>query len=163
MHIRRATMLGLITLLLLGAAACGGGTSSGRPKPPGTDEPGHPGRATLVVVRGGGLAGFRDTVRVPPDGRAIVTRRTGSARTCKPDPAAVERLIRLDLAAVGPAPRPSTPVADAFSYTVTVGHESATAAEGEHGRRAEMVDAAAAVVASCLATQSGQSQSGSPL
>jgi hypothetical protein len=45
-------------------------------------------------------------------------------------------------------------LADGFNYAVRTGDGSAAASQGDDGRRAELVDAAAAVIASCLATQS---------
>lgn len=132
--------------VLLAVAGCGDGTD---PADRASGAAGSPPRGPLVVVRSGGLAGVQDTLRVGADERARLTDRRGATRACRPDPAAVRRLHAVDLAAV-PAPTGPPVVADGFTYSVTVGDARATVREGDvDGRRAELVDAAAAVMASC--------------
>lgn len=136
----------VVLVVLVAAAGCGGGTD---PADRASGAAGSPLREPLVVVRSGGLAGVQDTLRVGADGRARLTDRRGATRACRPDPAAVRRLHEVDLAAVPPPTGPPE-VADGFTYSVTVADARATVREGDvDGRRAELVDAAAAVMASC--------------
>lgn len=109
----------------------------------------------VEVVRSGGIAGVRDTLRIAPDGTARLTTRDGSTSRCRPGGEALGRLRGIDLATVAPEPSPGTVVADGFSYAVRVGDARASASDGDEGRRADLVDAAAAVLTSCLTRQSG--------
>ncbi len=133
---------------------------SARPSTPvsttGSDSPSDAAAASaLVVTRTGGFAGVHDTVQIAADGTAQITSKTGETRNCTPSPADLDRLRMIDLAAVGTAP-PKSPIADGFNYSVSSASGSASAGDGDHeGRRAELVTAAAAVVASCLATEPG--------
>jgi hypothetical protein len=47
------------------------------------------------------------------------------------------------------APTPDNSMADGFEYTVQIGEDKATGAEGDSGPRADLVDAAAAVLTVC--------------
>jgi hypothetical protein len=130
--------------------ACGGSdttstaTTSSKPTSGATS-------SAIVIVRTGGIAGVLDTVRVAADGSAQLTSKTGKSRACTPSAASLDRLRAIDLSAVGTASkRPQ--MADGFNYSVKSGAASATAGEGDDdSRRAELVDAAAAVIATCLA------------
>ena len=108
----------------------------------------------MVVVRTGGFAGVRDLMRVAKDGTARITVKTGDTRACTPSTASLERLRAIDLTALNASPTKQSQMADGFNYSVKTGDGSAAASEGDDGRRAEFVDAAAAAIASCLATQS---------
>jgi len=108
----------------------------------------------MVVVRTGGFAGVNDTVVIAADDSAQVTSKTGETSGCTPDPASLDRLRAIDLAAVGSG-MTKTPIADGFAYSVTWAGGSASAAEGDNdGIRAEFLAAAAEVVTSCLASRS---------
>ncbi len=104
----------------------------------------------ITVERSGGFAGFHDVVEISADGSAKVTTRNGPTRACSPDPAAIAALRAIDLAAVAAAP-PGPPIADGFSYSVRTAGRHASAGDGDAGPRAQLVAAAAAVIASCLA------------
>jgi hypothetical protein len=107
----------------------------------------------MVVTRTGGFAGVNDVVEIAGDGTAQITSRTGVTLTCRPDPAALERLRAIDLASVGPATS-KWKVADGFVYSVRSAGGSATAGDGDNqGVRADFVRAAAAVVTSCIESQ----------
>jgi hypothetical protein len=108
----------------------------------------------MVVVRTGGFAGVRDLMRVAADGTARITVKTGDTRNCTPSTGWLHRLRAIDLAALKATPTKLSQLADGFNYSVKTGDGSATASEGDDGPRAEFVDAAAAVIASCLATRS---------
>lgn len=126
------------------ASPAGGGTPSSEPP-----------SGALVLARTGGFAGVDDVVTIAENGTAQITDRFGATSACTPDPAAVDRLRAIDLAAVGSAPS-KPPIADGFGYTVTTAAGSASAGDGDdEGIRAEFVSAAAAVVNSCLDTRSG--------
>jgi len=105
-----------------------------------------------VVVRTGGIAGVLDMVRIEADRSAELTSKTGKSRTCTPSAASLDRLRGIDLSAVGATPSKPPQMADGFNYSVKSGDASATASEGDDdSRRAELVNAAAAVIATCLA------------
>jgi hypothetical protein len=156
-------MAGFILVGALALAGCGGSTatetsggSSTTPSPTSTVTPDEdaPTSAT-VVVRTGGIAGVRDIVRIAADGTARLTTKTGTTRACSPSAASLHRLAAIDLAALQAIPSKPSQMADGFNYSVNAGDARASASEGDdNGRRAEFVDAAAAVIASCLATQS---------
>jgi len=158
-------MMGLLVAVIL-LSSCGGSTvteGSGLPSTgvsPSSDVPSDNATASeMVVIRTGGFAGFHDTVQIAADGTAQVTGKTGETYGCTPDPSALERLRAIDLAAVGSAP-PKSPIADGFAYSVSSAGGSASAGDGDNeGIRAEFVAAAAAVVTSCLANQSGAGSS----
>jgi hypothetical protein len=106
----------------------------------------------MVVVRTGGIAGVVDMVRIAADGSARITSKTGRNRSCQPPAESLDRLRAIDLAGVRAIASTPPQMADGFTYSVTSGGARATASEGDDsGRRAELVDAAAAVVAACLA------------
>ncbi len=108
----------------------------------------------LVVTRTGGIAGVNDVLEIAADGSAQMTSKTGETRDCVPSPTALQQLRGIDLAAVGSAP--SKPqIADGFTYEVRTAGGSASAGDGDEGLRAELVAAAAAVFASCLADAAG--------
>jgi hypothetical protein len=150
-------MVAVLTL-----AGCGGSTvnagsagSSTTPSPTGSHPSGDPARTqATVVVRTGGFVGVRDLMRVAADGTARITVKTGDTRNCTPSTTSLDRLRAIDLAALKATPTQMSQLADGFNYSVKTGHGSAAASEGDDGPRAEFVDAAAAVIASCLATQS---------
>lgn len=159
---RTAISTSVLLVLAAALAGCGGSTlTEGSALPSGAASPAAttarsdaPEDGALVVTRTGGLAGVHDEVRIASDGTAEVTSRTGVTSTCTPEPAAVDRLRGIDLAAVGSAAS-KPPIADGFSYTVTSAGVTASAGDGDdEGIRAELVAAAGAVVTSCLATQS---------
>jgi hypothetical protein len=108
----------------------------------------------MVVVRTGGFAGVRDLMRVAADGTARITVKTGDTRTCTPSTTSLARLRAIDLAALKASQTKMSRLADGFNYSVKTGNGSAAASEGADGPRAEFVAAAAAVIASCLATRS---------
>jgi hypothetical protein len=167
---RRApiTMAGLVVVAAVSLAGCDGSTgsattegpagSSTSASPEGSDSPADAPASAMVVVRTGGIAGFRDLVQVAADGTARVTTKTGTTRDCTPSASVLDRLRAIDLAAVAATKSTPPPMADGFNYSVRSAGGSAAAGEGDDdSRRAEFVDAAAAVVASCLANQSGSS------
>ena len=145
-------------------AGCGGSTvvespatssttpSSSESATPDDHEP----ASATVVVRTGGIAGVRDIVRIAADGTARLTTKTAYDARLR------SRLRHLstgwraiDLAALKAIPSTSSQMADGFVYSVNADGASASASEGDDdSRRAELVDAAAAVIGSCLATQS---------
>jgi hypothetical protein len=139
----------LTVALVVGIAGCGASsTAGGSPSP---SREGTSSVATTTIVRTGGIAGVRDTVTIGVDGTGHVTTKAGRKRPCTPSAAALRRLHGIDLAAVA-ATSPSAPRPDAYAYDVRIGERSASAAEGDDdGRRAELVDAAAAIVSACLA------------
>ena len=108
----------------------------------------------MVVERSGGIAGFHDVVEIAADGTARVTTRDGGTRACTVDPAVVDALRSMDLAAVGSG-RPKMPIADGFTFVVRTAGVTASAGTGDTGVRAAFAAAAAAVIASCLAGASG--------
>ena len=136
--------------------ACGGESSSSSGTSPsssatksGSSE-GESGTASdsVLIERTGGIAGVQDTLRVTEAGQAKVTTKDGSI-PCKVPPGMLDRLRDLDLSAIDAAPTPDNPMADGFEYTVQIGDEKAAGAEGDSGPRADLVDAAAAVLAVC--------------
>jgi hypothetical protein len=159
---RRCTVAGVIISAVLTLAGCGGSTAGAgpagsptSPSPTGSrtsDDP--PGTQAMVVVRTGGFAGVRDMMRVAADGTARITVKTGDTNACTPSAASLDRLRAIDLTAINATPTKLSKMADGFNYSVKTSDGSAAASEGDDGRRAELVDAAAAVIASCLATQS---------
>jgi hypothetical protein len=159
---RSGPLAGFLLVAALTVAGCGGSTatvgsgdqSSGSPTASATPSDDTP-TAAMVVVRTGGIAGVVDMVRIAADGSASITSKTGKSSACTPSGEALDRLRAIDLAAVeATASRPSG-MADGFNYSVKSGTASATASEGDDdSRRADLVDAAAAVVASCLAKRS---------
>jgi hypothetical protein len=149
---------GSIFLLAIALAGCGGSTMTGSAGPtsaspsPESPEASGPGSGSAIVVeRSGGIAGFHDVVEIAAGGSAQVTTRNGGTVPCQPDPAALDRLRAIDLAAVGSAP-PKAPIPDGFNYTVRTQEGSATAGDGDVGVRAELAAAASAVVMSCLSS-----------
>jgi hypothetical protein len=159
---RHRALAGVIIAAVLTIAGCGGSTagadpagSSTTPSPTGSHSSDDPaGTQAMVVVRTGGFAGVRDLMRVAADGTARITVRTGDTRDCTPSPASLDRLRAIDLVALNAAPTKLSRMADGFSYSVQTGDGRAAASEGDDGRRADFVGAAAAVIASCLATRS---------
>ena len=159
---RHCTVAGVIIAAVLMLAGCGGSTagagsagSSTKPSPTGSHSSDDPaGTQAMVVVRTGGFAGVRDLMRIAADGTARITVRTGDTRDCTPSTASLDRLRAIDLAAINAIPTKLSQMADGFNYSVKTGDASAAASQGDDGRRAEFVDAAAAVIASCLATKS---------
>ncbi|MDQ1629216.1 MAG: hypothetical protein QOI54_2960 [Actinomycetota bacterium] len=160
---RPATTLALPLLLALVLGACGNGsatsTTSGADgsdtAPSSTAAPSGDGSggAVLEVTRSGGIAGVRDVVRVAADGTAAVSSRDGRRRSCRPAAADLARLRQMDLSALDALPS-SAPVPDGFVFRVRSSGGAAVVGEGEsNGRRADLLDAAAAVVAACLAGQ----------
>jgi hypothetical protein len=156
MRSRLALCLGVLAMSL-GLTACGSSASStgGDPEssPGGQQASSGP---VVEIVRTGGIGGVRDTVKITSDGGARVTTKDGRSRGCEPPAKALARLRGIDLAAVAAAPTAAPRLADGFNYAVRIGDERAAAGEGdEDGRRADQVDAAAAVLTSCLQAQSG--------
>jgi hypothetical protein len=159
---RPRLLAGLLVVAALTIAGCGGSSVSvstgDSPTSPssGSDSPTDtPATSALVVLRTGGIAGVLDMVRIAADGSASITSKTGKSGACTPSGKAVDRLRAIDLAAVQASPTKPTGMADGFNYSVKSGSGSAAVSEGDDdGRRAELVDAAAAVVAACLATRS---------
>jgi hypothetical protein len=156
MQPRRSLATAALLAAVLGLSACGGesatsgdaGTSSSSPSASGTAST----ASALVVVRTGGIAGVRDTVRLAADGTGRITSKSGQQRDCSPPVKDIDRLRAIDLAAVAATPTKAPQLADGFNYSVKSGSTTAQASEGDDdGRRAELVDAAAAVVASCQA------------
>jgi hypothetical protein len=155
---RRWAAAGLVAVAALGVAGCGDGSSvtgggaasasSAATAAPSSNAP----SGAIVVTRTGGIAGVVDLVRIAADGTASITSRTGGAHACQPAAQAIDRLRAIDLAALQATPTRSSRLADGFNYSVKAASGSASATEGDdNSRRAELVDAAAAVVASCLA------------
>lgn len=157
---RSSTVAGIIVVAALTIAGCGGSSvsvatdDSPTTSSPGTASPSEsPTTSALDVTRTGGIAGVTDMVRIAADGSASITSKTGESRACTPSNTALDRLRAIDLAAVQ-ATMSSPGMADGFNYSVKSGSASAQASEGDDdSRRAELVGAAAAVVASCLAGQ----------
>jgi hypothetical protein len=161
---RQGAVAAFVMVAAMGLSACGGSTvveapaksSTAPPSPtssatPDEDAP----RSATLVVRSGGIAGVRDMVRIAADGTARLTTKTGTTRACSPSAASLDRLAAIDLAALKTIPSKPSQMADGFNYSVNAEGGSASASEGDDdSRRAEFVDAAAAVVGSCLATQS---------
>ncbi len=145
---------GLILVAAIAFASCGGSKVTESPTA-GTDSPSDDAAiSAMVVTRTGGIAGVHDTVQIAADGTAQITSRTGGTRNCTPSPGDLDRLRTIDLAAVGTAP-PKSPIMDGFNYSVSSATGSASASDGDNqGLRAELLTAAAAVLASCMATES---------
>lgn len=143
---RAALPLAPVTTLVLLLAACGTGTTGSAG---GTTSPSA--TATVVVVtRTGGLAGVNDTLRLEGSGSVTITARDGSRKRCQVDRAVARRLRAVDLGSLGPPPGGGRRVADGYVYRVRAGGQEAVVSDGEtSGRRAELVDAAAAVFAAC--------------
>jgi hypothetical protein len=158
----RCALTGVTIAVVLMLAGCGGSTagagsaeSSTTPSPTGSHPSEDPaGTQAMVVVRTGGFAGVRDLMRVAADGTARITVKTGNTHACTPSAASLERLRAIDLAGLKGTPTKVSKMVDGFNYSVKTVDGSAAASEGDDGRRAEFVDAAAAVITSCLATQS---------
>ena len=146
-----------ILVATISVAACSGlTTGSDAPSDAAPSDAAPP--SAMVVTRTGGFAGVNDVVEIRADGTTAVSSRTGETGRCTPDPAAVERLRAIDLAAVGTAP-PKSPIADGFVYSVTSASGAAMAGEGDNtGLRAEFVVAAAEVVTSCLENRSDETE-----
>jgi hypothetical protein len=137
--------MGLILVATISFASCGGygvtdspTLSSANPSPAGS----------LVITRTGGIAGVNDVVQIAADGTAQMTSKSGETHACTPSRTALDQLRAIDLAAVGSAP--SKPIPDGFTYEVRSASGTASAGQGDAGIRAELVAAAAAVIASCL-------------
>lgn len=142
---------GFIVVAIISFASCGGSNVTDSPAP--TSTTASQGGA-LVVTRTGGIAGVNDVVQVAADGTAQVTSKTGETSSCTPSPTALEQLRAIDFAAVGTAPsKPQIP--DGFTYEVRSASSSASGGDGDEGIRAELVAAAAAVIASCLDDAAG--------
>jgi hypothetical protein len=159
---RPTVWLGVPLAMTLALTACGSGSSSTGSDTASsrgtatTSDSAPPGSTAIQIVRTGGIGGVRDTVKVTSDGSARLTTKDGRTRGCRPSGKALARLRAMDLAAVAAAPKTGPQVADGFTYTVSVGSKRAAGGEGdEDGRRADLVDAAAAVLTSCLQGQSG--------
>jgi hypothetical protein len=121
------------------------------PPSPGSGGDGGSGSAFLEVTRSGGIAGVRDVVRVAADGTGKMLNRQGGQRTCRPPAAAVERLRKLDLAAIAALPSPTAVVNDGFVFSVrTPAGAAAVGQEDKGGHRADLLSAAAAVISSCV-------------
>jgi hypothetical protein len=132
--------------------ACGGSSDTTSTADAGSKPTHDATSSAIVVVRTGGIAGVLDSVRIAADGSARLTSKTGKSRACTPSAASLDRLKAIDLSAVGTASTPPD-MADGFNYSVKSGTASATASEGDDdSRHAELVDAAAAVIATCLAS-----------
>jgi hypothetical protein len=151
---------GFVMIAALSLSGCGGSstteasTGSSTPSTTVTGTPRNPAGAT-VVVRSGGIAGVRDMVRIAADGTARLTSKTGTSRACAPSAASLDRLATIDLTGLKGIPSAPSHMADGFNYLVQTTAGTASASEGDaNGRRAELVSAAAAVIGSCLATQS---------
>jgi hypothetical protein len=158
MRMRGLTVVGMTLALVLGLAACGG-ESSGTTATSGSATAGN-GRAgqdntasAMEVVRTGGIAGVRDVLRIKANGQGTLTDKNGKTSSCRPTDKALDRLRAVDLADVSAGPTAAPVIADAFNYGVRVGDERASGSEGDDGRRADLVDAAAAVLTSCLQQQ----------
>jgi len=138
--------MGFMLLAITSIASCGGSSVTGSPAPTSTAASQAD---ALVITRTGGIAGVNDVVQIAPDGTAQVTSKSGETHGCNPSPTALEQLRAIDLAAVGSAPsKPQIP--DGFTYEVRSAAGSASAGQGDEGIRAELVAAAAAVIASCM-------------
>ncbi|MDQ1621254.1 MAG: hypothetical protein QOE19_3823 [Actinomycetota bacterium] len=158
MRSRLPVVLVLPLALTFAIAGCGSSSSTTAGAAPSTTPAPASGAtgAAVEIVRTGGVAGVRDTVTVDADGSARVTTKEGRSRGCQPPRKALDRLNAIDLAAVAAAPTAAPQLADGFNYAVQVGGERASAGEGDKdSRRADLVDAAAAVLTSCLEGQSG--------
>jgi hypothetical protein len=157
---RSCTACGLLAVAALTIAGCGGSSVSvGTDDSPAASSPGtaspseNAPTSALVVTRTGGIAGVTDMVHIAADGSASITSKTRKSRACTPSSRALGRLRGIDLAAVQ-ATASIPGMADGFNYSVRSGSASAEASEGDDdSRRAELVDAAAAVIASCLAAR----------
>jgi hypothetical protein len=157
MHLPSAcsfTAAALLAAVALTLAGCGGeSATTADAGSPSASAPSSSAHATgaLVVVRTGGIAGVQDTVQIAADGTAHITSRNGKQRDCTPPAATLDRLRAIDIAAVAATPNEAPQMADGFNYSVQSGTTTAQGSEGDDdGRRAELVRAAAAVVASCL-------------
>lgn len=159
---RSGKLAGFIVVAALTIAGCGGSSvsvstdDSPTASSSGSDSPSDSASTSaLVVTRTGGIAGVLDMVRIAADGSATITSKAGKGGACTPSGTALDRLRAIDLAAVQASPTKPTGMADGFNYSVKSGSGSAAASEGDDdSRRVELVDAAAAVVATCLATRS---------
>jgi hypothetical protein len=73
--------------------------------------------------RSGGIAGFEDRLTVSRSGVGVHTPRSGVPRVFRVSPAALADLERAleaaDFPSLDPSYLPTTPIADAFSYTIT--------------------------------------------
>ena len=81
------------------------------------------GRQLVDYHRSGGIAGFDDRLTVSPSGVGVHTPRSGVPRVFRVSPAALADLKRAleatDFGSLDPSYLPTTPIADAFSYTIT--------------------------------------------
>lgn len=150
----RTAALALCALAMAAAvAACGSSSEDAVSAGPATASvpasASAPGAGTMLIVRSGGIAGVRDTVRVAADGRTRLIDRSEAIRMCRPDAQAVQQLQALDLGTV-PASGSREAIADGFTYRVRSGGQQVVVAEGEQDPvRAELLAAAAAILASC--------------
>jgi hypothetical protein len=160
---RRRAWAGFVLVATMALAGCGGSTVGESPETSSTTPTSsesatpddHEPASATVVVRTGGIAGVRDIVRIAADGTARLTTRARTTRACAPSQASLDRLAAIDLVALKAIPSTSSQMADGFVYSVSADGASASASEGDaDSHRAELVDAAAAVIGSCLATQS---------
>jgi hypothetical protein len=165
---RTSRLAGVLAAAALSVAGCGGSTvtvgagDSATASSAATDSPsGSAPTSAMVVMRTGGIAGVVDMVRIAADGTASITSKTSKSRACTPAAKSVARLRAIDLTAMQVLPSMSSRMADGFNYSVKSASGSAAVSEGDDdSRRAELLDAAAAVVASCLAGQSGSGSAG---
>lgn len=158
MHKRSLVGVGIPLALLLALAACGGESSTATRSTGsrgGTATSSGGTAVAMEVVRTGGIAGVRDVLRIKANGLGTLTDKNGSTSSCRLTDQALDRLRAVDLSDVSAAPTDAPAMADGFNYAVRVGDERASGAEGDDGRRADLVDAAAAVLTSCIQQQSG--------
>jgi hypothetical protein len=150
--------IGLVLVTAIALASCGGSTMPNTPSPGTPSAVPGPSNATataITITRTGGIAGVNDVLEIAADGTGRMTRGGGQVISCSPMPAVLARLRAIDLGAVGTG-MPKTPIADGFNYTVTSPLGTASAGDGDDGIRAELVSAAASVLASCESTPSGR-------
>jgi hypothetical protein len=152
---KATTTLSALLAAAIACAGCGGSTvTEGPALPSSSPAASDVAVSDLVITRTGGFAGVHETLHIAPDGTVQFTDGAGRTFGCTPDQAAVDRVRAIDLAAVGSGPS-KNPIADGFNYVVTWAGRTASASDGENvGLRAELLAAAAAVLASCLATRS---------
>lgn len=154
-EMRSRLLAGLVLPIALSFAVAGCGAESSTTGADGPTRTAGTTGTTVEIVRTGGIAGVRDIVKIAPDGNARVTTRDGRGRVCHPAAKALSRLRALDLAAAAAEPSTAGQMADGFNYSVRIGHQRASASEGDKGgRRVDIVNAAAAVLTSCLAGSS---------
>jgi hypothetical protein len=151
----------VLVVAAISVASCGGSNVSQSPTPTGastasdgSDSSTAP--AAIVITRTGGIAGVRDVVEISADGSAQVTQKNGVTVPCTPNAGAIDRVRAIDLPPIGTAP-PKAPIADGFTYEMVTPAGSASVSDGAEGPHRELLQAAAEVVSSCIATASGSS------